>query len=106
MPRSLPSRTRLAISALIALCAGLATAYAVWRYEQGLPPFISPAEFSSEMDQGHVSKVVVTDRELISGTSSTHGPFRVRMRVDEETVKHLRARGLIVEFETSSDLTP
>jgi hypothetical protein len=46
------------------------------------------------------------DRVLISGTSSTRGAFRVRMPVDDVMVNELRSRGVVVEFETSSNLIP
>ena len=76
------------------------------RFLQRLPPEISRTEFLSEVDERHVDKVVIRDRELVSGTSSTRGPFRVRMPVDDAMVNELRSRGVVVEFETSSDLTP
>ena len=58
------------------------------------------------MDELYVDKVVIRDRVLISGTSSTRGAFRVRIPVDDVMVNELRSRGVVVEFETSSDLTP
>jgi len=90
----------------IAISAGLLAAVATSRFLQRLAPEISQTEFLAELDGRHVDKVVIRDRELISGTSSTRGAFRVRMPVDDDLVKELRARGVVVEFETSSDLTP
>ena len=90
----------------IAISAGLLAAVATSRFLQSLPPEISKTEFLAELDGRHLDKVVIRDRELISGTSSTRGAFRVRMPVDDDLVKELRARGVVVEFETSSDLTP
>ena len=58
------------------------------------------------MEQQHVAKVVISDRVLIKGTSSTRGAFRVRMPVDDVMVNELRSRGVVVEFETNSDLIP
>jgi hypothetical protein len=40
------------------------------------------------------------------GMSSTRGAFRVRMPVDDVMINKLRSRGILVEFETSSDLIP
>jgi hypothetical protein len=40
------------------------------------------------------------------GPSSTRGAFRVSMPVDDVMMNELRSRGVVVEFETSSDLTP
>jgi hypothetical protein len=91
---------------LIAICAGCLAAVATSRFLQRLPPEISKTEFLSEVDEQHVDKVVIRDRELISGASSTRGAFRVRMPVDDVLVNQLRSRGVVVEFETSSDLTP
>jgi len=96
----------IAIALFIAICAGFFAAVATSRLLQSLPPEISKTEFLAELDGRHVDKVVIRDRELISGTSSTRGAFRVRMSVDDDMVKELRARGVLVEFETSSDLTP
>jgi len=79
---------------------------AVKRFERHLPPVISRTEFLSEVDQGHVARVAIRDRELITGTSSTRGAFRVMMPVDDAMVNELRSRGIVVEFERSSDLIP
>ena len=97
---------RLAITLLIAICAGCLAAVTTSRFLQRLPPEISPTEFLSEVDQQHVNKVVIRDRALINGTSSSRGAFRVRMPVDELILNKLHSRGVVVEFETSSDLTP
>jgi len=99
-------RRRLAFALFIAICAGWLAAVATSKFLQRLPPEISKTEFLSEVDERHVDKVVIRDRELISGTSSTRGAFRVRMPVDDVMVNELRSRGVVVEFETSSDLTP
>ena len=99
-------RGRLVVALVIAICAGVLASVATSRFLQSLPPEISRTEFLAEVDQGHVAKVVVRDRELISGTSSTRGAFRVRTPVDDSTVNELRSRGVTVEFETSSDLIP
>jgi hypothetical protein len=79
---------------------------ATTKFLQRLPPEISQTEFLSEVDGRHVDKVVIRDRALISGISSTRGAFRVRIPVDDVMVNELRSRGVVVEFETSSDLTP
>jgi hypothetical protein len=90
----------------IAICAGWLAAVATSKFLQRLPPEISQTEFPSEVDERHVDNVVIRDRVLINGTSSTRGAFRVRMSVDEVMVNELRSRGVVVEFETSSHLTP
>jgi hypothetical protein len=97
---------RLAVMLFIAVCAGVLAAVATSKLLQRLPPEISQTEFLSEVDERHVDKVVIRDRALISGTSSTRGAFRVRMPVDDVKVNELRSRGVVVEFETSSDLIP
>ena len=97
---------RLALALFIAICAGLLAAVATSRFLQRLPPVISRTEFLLEVDERHVDKVVIRDRVLISGTSSTRGAFRVRMPVDDGMVNDLRSRGVVVEFETGSDLIP
>ena len=101
-----PRSARLAFALFIAIVAGVWAAVATSRFLQRLPPEISRTEFLSEVDGGHVNKVVIRDRILISGTSSTRGSFRVQMPVDDATVNQLRSRGVVVEFETSSDLIP
>jgi len=98
--------SRLSLTLFIAICAGLVAAVATSKFLQSLPPEISRAEFFSEVDGRHVAKVVIRDRELISGTSSTRGAFRVRTPVDDRTVHELRSRGVVVEFESSPDLIP
>jgi hypothetical protein len=97
---------RLAFVLSIAICAGILASVATFRLAHRLPQQISRAEFLSEVEQGHVAKVVISDRELIIGTSSTRGAFRVRTSVDDALVNELRSRGVAVEFETSSDLIP
>jgi hypothetical protein len=77
-----------------------------WQDLQRLPPEISRTEFLSEVDQQYVVKVVIEDRALISGTTSTRGAFRVRMPVDDVMIKELRSREVVVEFEASLDLIP
>jgi len=107
--RSATERRRpvhLAFMLFIAICAGLLASVATSKLLHRLPPEISRTEFLSEVEQRHVAKVVISDRVLINGTSSTRGAFRVTMPVDELMVNELRSRGVVVEFETSSDLTP
>ena len=110
MPNRIPAKrrrlTRIAFTLLIAICAGWLAAVATNKFLRSLPPEISQTEFFSEVDERHVDKVVIRDQVLISGTSSTRGAFRVRMPVDDVIVNKLRSRGVLVEFETSSDLTP
>jgi hypothetical protein len=96
----------IAFTLFIAICAGWLAAVATSKFLQRLPPEISQTEFLSEVDERHVDKVVIRDRVLISGTSSTRGAFRVRMPVDDVMVNELRSRGVVVEFETSSDFIP
>ena len=106
-PARIAAKTRrLAITLFIAICAGWLAAVATSKFLERLPPEISRTEFLSEVDQRHVDRVVIRDRVLISGTSSTRGVFRVRMPVDDVMVNELRSRGVVVEFETSSDLIP
>jgi len=97
---------RLALLMVVAICAGLVAAVATSKLLQRLPPEISRTEFLSEVDQRQVDKVIIRDRALISGTSSTRGAFRVRMQVDDVMLNELRSRGVVVEFETSSGLAP
>ena len=96
----------LALMLFIAISAGLLASVATSRFLSRLPPEISRTELLSEVEQRHVAKVVITDRVLINWRSSTRGAFRVRMPVDDVMVSELRSRGVVVEFETSSDLIP
>ena len=110
MPNRIAAKRRrpihIAFALFIAIFAGLLAAVATSKLLQRHPPEISQTEFLSEVDERHVDRVVIRDRVLISGTSSTRGAFRVRMSVDDVMVNELRSRGVVVEFETSSDLTP
>jgi hypothetical protein len=96
----------LAVLLSIAIGAGVLASLATNRLLQRRPQEISRTEFLSEVEQQHVAKVVITDGALITGTSSTRGPFRVRMPVDGVVVNELRSRGVVLEFETTSGLTP
>jgi hypothetical protein len=89
----------LAFVIIVAVCTGLLASRYTMRSLRGLPPEITRTEFLSEVAQGHVARVVIADREFISGVSSTRGAFRTRMPVDDAMVKDLRARGVVVEFE-------
>ncbi len=107
--RSATERRRpihLAFMLFIAICAGLLASVATSKLLHRIPPEISRTEFLSEVEQRHVAKIVIHDRALINGTSSTRGAFRVRMPVDDVMVNELRSQGVVVEFETSSDLLP
>ena len=97
---------RLAILLSIAILAGLAASVATSSLLRRLPPEISRAEFFAEVNEHHVARVVIEDRALISGKSSTRGPFRVRTPVDVGMVNELRSRGVVVEFESGSNLIP
>jgi hypothetical protein len=96
----------LAFLLVIAICAGVLASVATSKLLHRLPPEISRTELLSEVEQGHVANVAISDRVLINGTSSTRGAFRVRMPVDDATVDELRSLGVVVEFETSSGLIP
>lgn len=96
----------LALILSIAICAGLLASLATSKLLHRFPPEISPAEFLSELNEQHVVRVVIEDRRIIAGTSSTRGAFRVRMPVDDAMENELRSRGVVVDFETSSDLIP
>ena len=106
--RSATERRRpahLAVLLVIAIGAGVVASVATSRLlRDRVPPEISRAEFFSEVEQGRVAKVVIRDRALIYGASSKSGAFRVRTPVDYVIVNELRSRGVVVEFQTSSDL--
>jgi len=91
---------------VVAVCAGWLAFRFTTKLERDLPPEITPTEFLSEVTQGHVAKILIEDRKFISGVSSTRGPFRTKMPVDDALVKKLRSRGVVVEFASSSDLIP
>jgi hypothetical protein len=66
-------------------------------------PEISRAEFLTEVREGRVRKVVIEDRQVITGASTTRGPFRTAFhdREDAALVTELRALGVEVAFEKS-----
>ena len=84
---------------IVALCAGWLAFRFTMKLTQQLPPEITPAEFLSEVAQGHVAKIRIAERQFISGVSSTRGAFRTKMRVDDALIRELRSRGVVVEFE-------
>ncbi len=66
-------------------------------------PEISRAEFLTEVREGRVRKAVILDREVITGESTTRGPFRTAFhdRDDAVLLTELRALGVEVVFEES-----
>ena len=97
---------RLALLLFIAIGAGVVASVATANLLRRLSQEISRTQLLSEVEQRHVAKVVISDRALVYGTSSTLGAFRVKTPADGVLLNELRARGVMVEFETSSDLTP
>lgn len=94
MERRISSR-RLVISAVIAAAVGVA---AVFLVPKPLPE-LSREELLAEVRAGNVHEAVV-DQDVITGVSSTRGPFRVEMpRGDKTLLGELRARGVEVKFE-------
>jgi hypothetical protein len=65
-------------------------------------PELSPRELISEVASGHVQEVIVVDAEIVTGVSSSRGPFRVVLpRGDTSLIQELRARGVMVKFEST-----
>ncbi len=86
--------------------AALLAVIAAWFTYQHVPeplPELSRAEFIAEVRAGHVRKVVIKDEEVITGESSTRGPFRTAFKKAEDAhlVTELRALGVEVVFEKS-----
>jgi len=67
-------------------------------------PEISRAEFLTEVREGRVRKVVIEDRRLITGESTTLGPFRTAFHDPDDAAlaTELRALGVEVAFEESA----
>jgi hypothetical protein len=88
---------RLGIAVLVGVIAA-------WFTFQRIPPELSRAQFMAEVRAGHVHKVIITDEEVITGESSTRGPFRSAFKKAEDAhlVSELRALGVEVVFETST----
>jgi len=82
----------------------IAIGYVAFRLVPKPLPELSRQEFLAETRAGHVRKVTVTDRELITGESSTRGPFRTAMKPEEtELLDKLRSLEVEIVFEKSSD---
>jgi hypothetical protein len=97
------SRVRIAIVLLVSVLAGLAA----FRWTGGLarnaPPEILAAEFAKEVEQGHVSEIVVDeDWTGVTGVSSTRGRFRAKLPVDQALVARWRSGGITVKIERFS----
>jgi hypothetical protein len=93
-------RPRLGVVVLLAAIAG-------WTGFHFIPeplPELSREEFLAEVQAGHVRKVIIEDQEVITGSSSTRGPFRTAFKKAEDAnlVAELRALGVEVVFETST----
>jgi len=66
-------------------------------------PELSRQQFLAEVRAGHVSRVTITDKELITGESSTRGPFRTAMKPEETPLlEELRSLGVEIVFERST----
>jgi len=89
---------RLGIAVLVGVIAA-------WFTFQHIPPELSRAEFMAEVRAGHVHKVIIKDEEVITGESSTRGPFRTAFKKAEDAklVTELRALGVEVIFEKSPE---
>src|SRR5580700_8764147 len=89
---------RLGIAVLVGVIAA-------WLTFQHIPPELSRAEFMAEVRAGHVHKVIIKDEEVITGESSTRGPFRTAFKKAEDAklVTELRALGVEVIFEKSPE---
>lgn len=93
-------RIRLAAALLVSLFAGLAAFRWAGDVVKKAPPELTAAEFTAEVEQGHVTKIVVDeDRTSIVGTSSARGQFRAKLLVDKALVAKWRSRGIAVEIE-------
>ena len=84
----------------------LLSGFAGWWAFQHVPaplPELSRTEFVAEVRAGHVRKVIVEDHQVITGESSTRGPFRTSYKEpkDANLASELRAQGVEVVFETS-----
>jgi hypothetical protein len=90
---------KLIFTAFLSAAIGVAVVYLV---PKPLPE-LSPEELLSEVASGYVHEVIVADREIITGVSSSRGPFRVVLpHGDTSLVDELRARGVKVKFETTT----
>ena len=93
------SSRRLVLTAIVSAAIGVAVVFLVpkpW-------PELSRQELLSEAQAGDVRSVIVKDNEVITGVSSSRGPFRVVLpRGDTSLVDELRARGVKVTFEETS----
>jgi hypothetical protein len=90
---------RLGVTVLLAVIAGV---FAFYHVPEPLPE-LSRTEFLAEVRAGHVRKIVIEDHQVITGESSTRGPFRTAYKEPEDAklATELRALGSEVVFETS-----
>jgi hypothetical protein len=95
---------RVAVAAVFAIAVG----WLAFRHVPAPLPELSRAEFLAEVRAGHLHKVVIEDRQVIIGESSTRGEFRTRYqeREDVNLLTELRAQGVDVLFDNSTGLTP
>jgi len=95
---------RLVITFILALIAGW------WAFSHVPPPLpeLTREEFLAEVRAGHVHRIVVEDRQVITGESSTRGAFRTRYKESEDAnlLAGLRDQGVEVLFDNSTGLIP
>jgi hypothetical protein len=97
-------KPRHAVVAVIAVIVG-------WWAFKNVPaplPELSRTEFLVEVRAGHIHEIVIEDRQVITGESSTRGRFRTRYEEREDTnfLADLRAQGVDVLFDNPTGLTP
>ena len=93
------ARARVLIAALVAVVVGLL----VYRIVPRPLAELTRAEFLSEVRNGHVRRIQIDADHIITGTSTTLGPFRVMSPANEpELLAELRARGIEITYEKSA----
>jgi hypothetical protein len=92
------SSRRLVLTAIVSAGVGVAVFFLV---PKPLPE-LQRQELLSEALAGDVHEVTVVDNQVITGVSSSRGPFRVVLRRgDTSLVDELVAKGVKVKFETT-----
>lgn len=91
-------RIRIAVAAVLAVAAGIAT----FLYLPKPLPELSRTEFIEEVRSGHVRKITITDHQVITGVSTARGEFRTPYQQDErDLIVELRSLGVEIVFKDS-----
>ena len=101
------NKVAIAVALLMAVVAAWLTFHLLSQRPPRLAPEITREEFLAEVRGGHVHRVIIWDRSVITGRSSTRGYFRTAFHADDRNLAgELQALGVEVLEKESKDTSP